>query len=104
MDQEAPCEKMNKLELTAAVREALKAAKREGIIPAEWKTTVSCRWAGYTKSITVKVSGYQPFQDLVARRGWERKIESVINEFNYNRSQIEYDHHDVGYFTNVSWK
>lgn len=117
VDYRAPCETMDRTQLVTAVRAALKEAKAKGDLP-NWKMTVSCTYAGYTKSITVKVKNPQSVwpqrdrddladdsrtQHLSDQRYWERRIEHVINGFNYNRSQAEYDHFDVGYFTHVRW-
>ncbi len=106
-DTERSVNKLNCKELAKLVRGALAKAKKNGTLPSEWKMTVSCDYAGYTKKVRVKVKNYRPCGetvDLIARRGWERKIEAVINEWNYNNSQIEYDHFDVGYYTGVVWK
>ena len=107
------CRDMSRVALVHAIRQNIKAAKVQGIIPKEWKLTVSCVDAGYTKSVRVKVSNYRSnpkldesnlfVHDWEYRRAWERKITQVINEWNYNNSQIEYDHFDVGYYTNVRW-
>jgi hypothetical protein len=100
------CRDMSRAALAHAVRGAIKAAKKSGMIPKEWKLTVACDYAGYTKRVRVKISNYRSHGetvDLLSQREWERRLSPIVNEWNYNNSQIEVDHFDVGYYTHFRW-
>lgn len=94
---------MTKNQIVSSVRRLLRDAKKNDIIPVEWKISVSSGWAGFTPKIILKIKNHGFCCESNTRSEYESKLYEIVNYFNYNDSMIEFDHFDVGYYSTICW-